>query len=116
MDNSFIAQANVFEENEPQDLKPVLREREAKLVKIIEALGQVEAADEWQTLKELYLDEIVKSLESRLVTEAKAKTINEPELYRLQGQLAWAKKYANLEQLRQSFKVELQNIRKQING
>ena len=114
MDNSFIAQLNVLEDEKPQDIKPQLREREGKLVKIIEALGQVEAADEWQTLRELYLDGLVEGLERRLATEANAREVNLPELYRLQGQLIGAKRY-NLEELRKNFKVELQNIRKQIN-
>lgn len=114
MDNSFIAQNNI--EEEPQDFRPQLREREAELVKIIEALGQVEAADEWQTLKKLLFDGIVEKLERLIAFEASAREINTPELYRLQGQLAWAKRYSNLEELRNIFKVELKNIKKSING
>ena len=113
MDNSFIAQNNI--EEEPQDLRPQLREREAEFVKIIEALGQVEAADGWQKLKELLWDDVVEKLERLIVFEARAKEINTPELYRLQGQLAWAKRYSNLEELRNIFKVELKNIKKSLN-
>ena len=113
MDNSFIAQANI-PDKEVQ--KEALQERDAKLVKIIEALGQVEAADEWRTLREELFDSLVENLEHRLVTEAKSPKINTEELYRLQGQLLWAKRYSNLGELRQVFKVEQQNIRNQING
>ena len=111
MDNSFITQLNA--EDEPQDLSAKLGERKAELVKIIEALGQVITSEDWRILKELVFDRVETGLDRRLMNEAKASDINAPELYRLQGQLSWAKRYANLDELKESFKVELRNIKKQ---
>lgn len=116
MDNSFITRTIANEGERPHDLLTNTEEREAKLVKMIEALGQVAVSDDWRVLKELIFDDLVNNLERRIVNEARANEINLPELYKLQGQLSWAKKYANLEELNNTFKVELKNIRKQNNG
>lgn len=97
------------------DAKSLMRERAAKLVRMIEAIERVSRSADWNILKEEIFAPVSKTLENRLMTEAKKDEINEPELYRLQGQLVWARKYSNLESLKEVFKVELSNLKKQIN-
>jgi hypothetical protein len=116
MDNSLITQVNAYEEEKPHDLLTALAEREAELVKIIEALGQVAVSDDWRVLKELIFDKVVESLDRQVSVESKSNEIDVNHLYRLQGQLSWAKKYANLDELKDAFKVELKNIRNKIHG
>lgn len=115
MNNSKIAVENSALEPE-RDIKPLLRQREGELVKIIEALLGVGATEDWKTLRAMIFDGAVGSLERRLQTEARAKEVSLPELYRLQGELNGAKKYADLEKLAQAFKVELDNTRKRLNA
>lgn len=100
----------------PQDNIPFLRHREGELVTIIEALRKVESSPEWSTLKTQVFDGVVESLERRLSSEATKKEVNAPELYRLQGQLAWAKRFANLASLADAFRLELSNIKGQLHG
>lgn len=111
MNNSLVEtiEEDVF------DASSQLRERAAKLVRMIEAIDRVHQNPDWQILKAEIFEPVSKSLENRLMTEVKSDEINEPEIYRLQGQLVWARKYSKLEDLREVFKVELTNIKKQIN-
>lgn len=111
MNNSQIE----ISEPEVFDAKTLIRERVAKLVRMIEAIERVSKNADWYILKEEIFEPVSKTLEHRLMTEAKKEEINEPELYRLQGQLVWARKYSNLESLKEVFKVELSNLKKQIN-
>jgi hypothetical protein len=90
----------------------VVSNREAKLVRMVEAIARLSESSDWEILKEEIFDPVTKNLESRLMSEVKSEKINEPEIYRLQGQLVWARKYSNLETLKEVFKVELVNIRK----
>lgn len=114
MNNAKITLDNVLNEEVPFDATPMLREKEGKLVKIIEALGRVAESEDWQMLEKEVFSGVVESLERRRKSEAEKPEINAPELYRLQGQTIWAKKFSDLKKLNQAFKVELANTRTQI--
>lgn len=96
------------------DRTPALRRREGELVSIVEAIGRVGETDDWKLLKKLLWDSVEGLLERRVRTEASKQVVDPPELYRLQGQLAWARKYTDLDKLREAFKTELTGIRKQL--
>lgn len=108
MNNSFV-----IETDEPQK-SAKLGQRESELVRIIEALKGVEASTEWSTLKQLVFDGVLKSLEHRLMSESQKPELNDAEIYRLQGQIAWAKKYSILDVLATSYRNELINVRSQL--
>ncbi len=91
-----------------------LRRREGEVVRIIEALKRIETSEDWSTLKTEVFDGVLDSLEGRLVSESKKPELNNPEIYRLQGQIQWAKKYANIAHLTESYRLELTRIRKQL--
>lgn len=117
MNNSFF-----YEEKEGQEgvlthpgREETLRSKEGDLVKIIEAIGSLSNTREWSTLKTYVFDGALESLEKRLVSEANKMPVNDGELYRLQGQIMWAKKYADLQKLADTFRLELINVRKQLN-
>lgn len=116
MNNSKIAIDNVSLELEEKtaDRKPMLRQREGELAKIIEAIGAVEQSHDWQTLKSYVFDGVVESLERRLNAEVKKKERDNAEIDRLNGQLQWANKFSNLTKLADIFKVELKNVRTQL--
>ena len=112
MNNSQVS----IEEPISEDRLVLLRQREAELVKLIEAILGVVETEDWKKLKELIFDKEVARLEARLYAEARAVEINDPNLYRLQAQIVWAKKHTDLEKMAQTFKVELENVRKILNG
>lgn len=91
-----------------------LREREAKLVRMIEALAALSGSNEWSTLKDELFDGALESIEIKLHLEAQKPEVCLPELYRLQGERKWARRYADPASLVDNFRRELANIRKQL--
>lgn len=117
MNNSKLAIDSVtLREEVKVDVTPLLREKEAKLVKIIEAIQEVSASGAWSTLKTEVFSNLVATLEKELQTEAKKDEPDSLKLNRLAGQLKWAEKYSDLSKLEQIFRVELSGIRKNLNG
>lgn len=112
--NNFLGELDVrfLEETPNQDR---LRERESKLVRMIEALVALSQSNEWSTLKDELFDGAAEQIEQRMHLEVGKSEVNLPELYRLQGERKWAKRYADPQTLVGSWRNELANIRKQLN-
>lgn len=111
MNNSKIA----YSLEEKEEKSTLLEEQEGQLAQIVEAINRIEASTDWQKLKRLVLDGVLINLERRLKIESEKTEVNVPELYRLQGQLVWARKYADLKKLEEFFKQSLKNIKLKIN-
>ena len=111
MNNSIIAFNNLEKDEEKIES---LKDHQAKFSRIVEAISQVESNQSWKNLKKIYLDEIVKNLKRQLSLEAGRRELNAPEIYRLQGQLLWAKRYVDLKKLAESFMLQIDNLKKQI--
>ena len=117
MNNSFIAlENNEVLEDEKIDRLPWLRNRQGELTKTIEAINRIAVSSDWGILKSEVFEGLVESLEKKLRIESEKEQLNSSEIHRLQGQLIWAKKYSDFNQLAEFFKIELLNIKKQING
>lgn len=91
---------------------PAARERDAHLIRLIEAIKDVQAAPAWSTLKEEFDGEIAR-LNRLLLSESKAKEVNLPEVYRLQGRLESAKKYS-LERIFEDSMTEHDTIKRKL--
>jgi len=59
-------------------------------------------------------DGIVPNLERQLMNETSKKEIDIAEVYRLQGQLMWAHKYADLKKFADGKRQQLENIKNQL--
>ncbi len=93
MNNSqIVLEKTALSLEEPVIHTEALREREAILVRIIEAIVKIEQSEEWSTLKKLIFDSTVENLEKRLKNEAEQLEIKPALLNQLQGQLIWARK------------------------
>lgn len=115
MNNSKFAVENVFKE-EVVDRKPQLREEESKLVKIIEALATIADSKEWSTLKNTVFDGVVETLDKQLKNEASKDDPDKMVLAKINGQLVWARKYADLESLAGVFRLQLTQVRTLLYG
>ncbi len=107
--------SSVFEDLQKEpvvDVKPKLRSEESRLVKIIEALRKIEESEAWSTLKNEVFDGLVDRLERDIQIEAVKNDPDPKKLNRLSGEWTWAKKYSDLSKLVDTYKVELQRIRK----
>jgi hypothetical protein len=118
MNNSKLAQdfADTLTEELPVDILPKLKEREAELIKIIEAIQGVKQTPAWSTLKSQIFDGVVTRFENELKDEAIRETPDTNKLNRISGQLTWAKRYADLDKLESVYRTELLGLRKQIYG
>ncbi len=117
MNNSKLAIESMSLSEEPRiDNKPLLREQEARLVRILTAIKQVSDSEEWSTLKNEIFDSLVNTLERELKNEAKKESPDTNKLSRLSGQLIWAERYADLVKLENKYRLELQGIRLQLHG
>ncbi len=115
MNNSFAALGSLEPEN-VEDRKPQLREREATLVRLLSALEEVHTSSGWSTLKTEVFASLVERLEKDLLTEAQKRPVDQSKLAHITGQLDWAKKYADLDKLASSYRIELQGVRLQLHG
>ena len=114
MNNSKIVFENL-EEKEDSRLS-FLQEKQGELAQLVEAINRVDTGEDWRKLKELLLDGIVEKLERQLKDEARKDEISLPKLYRLQGQIEWARRYTNLKKIADDKRLELESIKKQIYG
>ncbi len=113
MNNAILS----FESLEPEpkvEGSAVLRERQIKLAKIIEALNALISNPSFKVLKEMVFDGMVEKLEKELKTESSKDELNAPEIYRLQGQIKWAKRYTDFYKLAETYKIELESINKKL--
>lgn len=117
MNNSkFALESNTLTEVTEKDNKPWLRQREGELVKIIEALRAVAQLQDWSSLKTLVFDGVVEKLEKDLLDQARKDNPDKLVMARLNGQLVWAKKFADIGKLSEIFRDELTRIRKSLYG
>lgn len=93
------------------DNKIALRDRQTELIRIVEAIDEVLKNKGWQTLKELVFDGRVDSIERQLLNLAKADPLNPGLMLKLQGELTWAKRYADLRSYADVLKKELEGIK-----
>lgn len=114
MNNSKIAFDSLSLEKVRDNALPYLREEEAKLVRIIEAIGAIKDTVEWGSLKKDIFDGVVETLDRQMTVEMNRDILNDSAIYRLQGQLAWARKYADFGKLADAYMSQLTNIRQQI--
>lgn len=111
MNNSKIAFDNLTEVGDNSSL---LEKRQGQLTQVVEAIKGVEASADWQKLKKLVLNEVIEALEHRLMAEANKNPIDTSELYRLQGQLVWARRYGDLGKLSEFFKQQIESIKSKL--
>lgn len=114
MNNSKIVSYNIIEPDVDETKLSFLQHNQGGLTQVVEAINRVEASQDWQKLKKVLLDEVVENLERQLSQEALRDQIDTSKIYRLQGQLAWAHKYADLKKLAQFFIKQVENIKNQI--
>ena len=115
MNNSKLFTEIIYELEETEDKVSFLQKQQGELAQVIEVINRIEANEDWQKLKRLLLDGIVVNLEKQLLLETTKDEINPPKIYRLQGQLVWAKKYSDLKKLSEAKRQQIENIKNQIN-
>ena len=112
MNNALIE--NFSTPKEELDREPWLRARQDELITILNNIDELLKSKPWKMLSSLVFEGVTESLERRLSNEAKKDTPNNLELARINGQLVWAKKYSDLNELARVFRIELEGIKNQL--
>lgn len=112
MNNSKIAIENLEEAKDNR--LSFLQNQQGEFTQLVEAINRIESNEDWQKLRKLLLDDVVNRLEKELKSEAERSPLDEPKIYRLQGQLEWARKYIDLKKLADYKKLVIENLKKQI--
>lgn len=91
-----------------------LAERQAELIKIIEAISGLLKNEDWLLFEGMVCKGLTERLERQLLSEAKNPTPNLENMYRLQGQLTWANRYSDLKGYAHTLVKELEGIKQKI--
>ena len=86
-------------------------EQQASLIRMIEAVNGLLQSADWQTLRDLHFSKEEERLNRLILQEAKKATVDDTVLYRLQGELVWAKRYADVTKFAQILKSQLDNLK-----
>lgn len=117
MNNSKLAIDSVLLElEEPQYNTDSFKEREQKLIRVIEALRDIQKTKAWSSLKAELFDTLPDNLHHQIIQEAKKQNPDTNKLNRLAGELKWAEGFSDLKKLEDTFKVELTNVRQKLYG
>lgn len=106
--------AQAFDYPDEIDIDVPLRQRKEELIKLIEAINTLASTESWHILKLAVFDGMIEGLNKRLRQESERPVLNEAEIYRLQGQLNWARKYSDLYKLAEVYKTELNSLTKKL--
>lgn len=101
--------ALIQEEVEKTDSQEIFK---AKLTRIVEAIDGLLRNKDWQELNKLIFSEEEARIKRLLLVEAQKKEIDERTIYRLQGELIWAKRYADLAKFAKLLKYQLDSFKK----
>jgi hypothetical protein len=96
------------------EVKVQLRNEQTRLIKIIEAFMGLDKNKDWQILQELVFNLSVANIERQIYNVSLSREIDDKELYRLQGQLAWAKQYNDTGRFVEALKKQLEEIKRKL--
>ena len=117
MNNAKLVMDSIsLSEDQEQDRKPLLRSEESRLLKIVNAIQEVQNTKAWSSLKEEIFDSLVNTLEKELRSEAEKIDVDPNKLNRISGELKWARKFSDLQKFENEKMVKLQRVKLQLYG
>ena len=108
MNNSKIVE-NTLAEEPKVDIKPMLHQRQEKIVKIIEAIDSISQSNYWKHLEKEVFQPTLNSSVNQLCMEKDNQTRD-----RLQGKIEVLSKYANFKMFSEAYRMELKKIKEQL--
>ncbi len=102
---------NGFQLEEPEEKPKDTSIEEARLTRMIEALARLLVSQEWAVLQELHFGRELERVERLLISESKKDLLEDREIYRLQGELKWAKRYADLREWAKALTNQLKKLK-----
>lgn len=97
------------------DEKVKYEERYDVLVKIIESFESLEKSKEWEVLKEHVFSKSLISIERQLLNASIESPIVPEKIYKLQGELSWARRFNDVSRFIETYKKQLVEAKSKIN-
>lgn len=99
---------------EEAELKVQREKRYDELVKIVESFERLEKSEEWGVLKEYVFSKSLISIERQLLNAANEIPIDIPKVYKLQGELSWARRFNDINRFIETYKQQLIDAKSKI--
>lgn len=110
MNNSKLIE-NSLEEEEPIDTAPMLRSRQEKIFRIIEAIDSIAQSSYWKFLEgELFLASLNSAVNQICIEKDDRKVAT------LQGEIKVLSKYADFKAFSEGYRLELKSIENKLKG
>lgn len=100
-----------LQEEEKEEVDTSLEE--ARLIRLIEAIARLFENSDWRTLVELHFSQEEERVKRLLLAATMETPLPVEQIYRLQGELKWARRYKNLALFAHNLKKQLNQLRKQ---
>ena len=108
MNNAKLTENTLTEEPEV-DVKPMLRQRQEEVVKIIEAIDSISQSNYWKFLERELFQPTLNSAVNQLCTEK-----DDKKMFWLQGKIEVLSKYADFRMFSEAYRMELKKIEQQL--
>lgn len=110
MNNAKLTE-NSLQEEEAVDTTPMLRSRQEKIAKIIEAIDSIANSNYWKFLQNEFFLGALDSAVNQICIEK-----DDRKIASLQGEIRILSKYADFKALSDAYRLELQHIERQLKG
>ena len=110
MNNANLTK-NILSEKQEVDVTPMLRARQEKIAKIIEAIDSIAHSDYWKILENEVFISLLDSSVNQLCVEK-----DDRQVARLQGKIEVLSKYADFKRFSEAYRMELKNIEIKLKG
>lgn len=109
MNNSKVIETLV--EEEPEDIKPMLRSRQEEIAKIIESLDALSQSNHWRFIEDKLFKGALDSSVNQICVEK-----DDRKVAVLQGKIEVLSKYADFKGLSDAYRMELKSIDEKLKG
>lgn len=108
MNNAQLTENSLAEE-QPADIKPMLRARQEEITRIIEAINSISHSNHWKVLEEVFQSTLNSAVNQICIEKDDRKVAH------LQGKIEVLSKYADFKGFSDAYSLELKNIERSLN-
>ena len=108
MNNAKLIE-NSLSEEQPVDIKPMLRARQEEIAKIIEAIDSISQSNHWKLIEDKVFQTLLNSSVNQICIEK-----DDRQVARLQGKIEVLSKYADFKRFSEAYRLELKSIEQKV--
>ena len=94
--------------------KESLEKRRAEEARLLTALDSLEKSEEWGILRELVFEGALERIDRLILSESLKPSLDHAEIFRLQGERRWAKRYCDIGRFADFHKSLLEDLNEKL--